>query len=113
MTATERCAFLRFQFPSAGVARVLVEMSRPGVSGFAAVNPKTHEITGYNPHRMDSHLGPFKLPNFKRLLRRSVRAAPQNTGPTAWKTRTRRRAVEHSPSFARVNSWKSASAHRS
>ena len=41
MTATERCAFLRFRFPSAGVARVLVEMSRPGVPGFAAVDQKT------------------------------------------------------------------------
>jgi putative alpha-1,2-mannosidase len=58
MTATERCAFLRFRFPSAGVARVLVEISRPGVPGFAAVDKNTGEITGYNPHRMDSHLGP-------------------------------------------------------
>jgi hypothetical protein len=65
MTATERCAFLRFRFPSAGVARVLVEISRPGVAGFAAVDQQRHEITGYNPHRMDAHLGPYKLPNFK------------------------------------------------
>jgi predicted alpha-1,2-mannosidase len=80
MTATERCAFFRFQFPSAGVARVLVEMSRPGVSGIAAVDPKTHEITGYNPHRMDSHLGPFKLPNFKGYFVVRFGQAPQNTG---------------------------------
>ena len=26
---------------------------------------QAHEITGYNPHRMDAHLGPFALPNFK------------------------------------------------
>jgi putative alpha-1,2-mannosidase len=58
MTATERCAFFRFRFPGAGVARVLVETSRPGIPGFAAVDPETHEITGYNPHRMDAHLGP-------------------------------------------------------
>jgi predicted alpha-1,2-mannosidase len=44
---------------------VLVEASRPGTSGFAAINASTHEITGYNPHRMDAHLGPHKLPNFK------------------------------------------------
>jgi predicted alpha-1,2-mannosidase len=80
MTATERCAFLRFRFPSAGVARVLVEMSRPGVSGFAAVDPNTHEITGYNPHRMDAHLGPFKLPNFKGYFVVQFRQAPQNAG---------------------------------
>src|SRR6185437_3729683 len=24
-----------------------------------------HEITGYNPHRMDAHLGPLSLRNFK------------------------------------------------
>ena len=80
MTATERCAFLRFRFPSAGVARVLVEMSRPGVPGFAAVDQKTREITGYNPHRMDAHLGPYKLPNFKGYFVVQFRQAPQNAG---------------------------------
>ncbi len=56
---------MRFRFPSSGVARVLVESSRPGVAGYAVVDTKTREITGYNPHRMDAHLGPAKLPNFK------------------------------------------------
>src|SRR5437764_9436159 len=65
MTATERCAMFRFHFPNSGVARVLVETSRPGVPGYAAVDAQSHEISGYNPHRMDAHLGPYKLPNFK------------------------------------------------
>jgi predicted alpha-1,2-mannosidase len=78
MTATERCAFLRFRFPSAGVARVLVETSRPGVPGFASVDQKTGEITGYNPHRMDAHLGPHKLPNFRGYFVVQFRQAPQN-----------------------------------
>jgi len=78
MTATERCAYLRFQFPSAGVARVLVETSRPGVRGFAAVDQKTRAITGYNPHRMDAHLGPYKLPNFKGYFVVEFRNAPQS-----------------------------------
>lgn len=65
MTATTRCAIFRFSFPKTGTARVLVEASRPGIAGSASVNPQTHEITGYNPHRMDAHLGPFKLPHFK------------------------------------------------
>jgi predicted alpha-1,2-mannosidase len=65
LTASERCAMLRFRFPATGVARVLVEASRPGVSGFVAIDPQSHEISGYNPHRMDAHLGPMKLPNFK------------------------------------------------
>jgi len=77
MTATERCAFLRFRFPSAGNARVVIEISRPGVPGFAAVDAKTGEITGHNPHRMDAHLGPHKLPNFKGYFAVQFRQAPQ------------------------------------
>ncbi|WP_348262611.1 GH92 family glycosyl hydrolase [Telmatobacter sp. DSM 110680] len=65
MTATERCAFFRFTFPNAAGPRVIVEASRPGIAGLASVNSQTQEITGYNPHRMDAHLGPFALPNFK------------------------------------------------
>ncbi len=65
MTATERCSILRFTFPKTAEARVLIEASRPGIAGMASVNPETREITGYNPHRMDAHLGPFALPNFK------------------------------------------------
>ncbi len=80
MTATERCAFLRFRFPGAGVARVLVEMSRPGIPGSAAVDRKTGEITGFNPHRMDAHLGPYKLPNFKGYFVVQFRQTPQNAG---------------------------------
>jgi predicted alpha-1,2-mannosidase len=65
VTATERCAFFRFTFPNAAIARLIVEASRPGIAGMASVDPEAHEITGHNPHRMDAHLGPFALPNFK------------------------------------------------
>jgi predicted alpha-1,2-mannosidase len=82
MTATERCGYLRFQFPRAGVARVLMEASRPGIAGFAAVDLKAHEITGYNPHRMDAHLGPDKgkaaLPSFKGYFVMEFREAPKD-----------------------------------
>jgi predicted alpha-1,2-mannosidase len=77
MTATDRCALLRFRFPAVGVARVLVETSRPGVPGFASFDRATGEITGYNPHRMDAHLGPFKLPNFKGYFVVQFRQVPQ------------------------------------
>jgi predicted alpha-1,2-mannosidase len=80
MTATERCAYFRFRFPSGGAARVLVEISREGIAGFAAVDLKTHEITGYNPHRMDAHLGPYKLPNFKGYFVVQFRQVPQKSG---------------------------------
>jgi predicted alpha-1,2-mannosidase len=65
MTATERCAIFRFTFPKTADSRVIIEASRPGIAGMTAVNPEQREITGYNPHRMDAHLGPLALPNFK------------------------------------------------
>ena len=40
MTATERCAFFRFTFPNAAPARVIIEASRPGIAGRAAVDPQ-------------------------------------------------------------------------
>jgi predicted alpha-1,2-mannosidase len=65
VTATERCAYMRFTFPKGVNARVLIEASRPGIKGFTAANVAANEIAGYNPDRTDSGLGPFKLPNFK------------------------------------------------
>jgi predicted alpha-1,2-mannosidase len=65
MTATERCAYLRFTFPANELARVLIEASRPNIAGAAQIDATTHEITGYNPDRIDRNLGPFSLPNFK------------------------------------------------
>jgi predicted alpha-1,2-mannosidase len=65
MTATERCAYMRFTFPANSSSIVMVEASRPGIAGFAHVDAEKEEITGYNPDRMDANLGPMQLPNFK------------------------------------------------
>jgi predicted alpha-1,2-mannosidase len=65
MTATERCAYMRFTFPANSSSIVIVEASRPGIAGFAHVDAEKEEITGYNPDRMDANLGPLQLPNFK------------------------------------------------
>ena len=65
LTATSRCAYLRFTFPANDSSLVLIEASRPGIAGYAHVNSANHEITGYNPDRIDSGLGPLRLPNFK------------------------------------------------
>jgi predicted alpha-1,2-mannosidase len=65
ITATERCAYMRFTFPAETESRVIVEASRPGISGLAKVDAVNNEIVGYNPDRIDAGLGPFKLPNFK------------------------------------------------
>ena len=65
MTATSRCALLRFTFPAGADGTVMVEASRPGVKGFAEVDAARREIRGYNPDRTDSNLGPLKLAKFK------------------------------------------------
>ena len=78
MTATERCAMFRFTFPKGRIARVLVEASRPGVPGLAAISADSHEISGYNPDRMDAHLGPYRLPNFKGYFVVQFRQLPRN-----------------------------------
>jgi predicted alpha-1,2-mannosidase len=65
ITATARCAYMRFTFPASKKAIVMVEASRPGVGGFVEVDAVRKEIVGFNPARTDANLGPFKLPNFK------------------------------------------------
>jgi predicted alpha-1,2-mannosidase len=65
LTATVRCAYMRFTFPASTASIVMVEASRPGIAGFADVDVARREITGYNPERVDANLGPLRLPNFK------------------------------------------------
>jgi predicted alpha-1,2-mannosidase len=86
MTATERCAYMRFTFPANASSIIMIEASRPDVGGYAAVDTLRHEITGYNPARTDSGLGPFKLANFKGYFVVQFRRAFDSSGsygPTA------------------------------
>ncbi|HEY1745000.1 MAG TPA: GH92 family glycosyl hydrolase [Granulicella sp.] len=80
MTATERCSYLRFTFPANASSTVIVEASRPGIAGFAHVDAAAQEITGYNPDRIDSGLGPMKLPNFKGYFVIQFRKAFSDSG---------------------------------
>ena len=80
MTATDHCGFLRFTFPSNSRANVLVEATRPNIKGSAQVSADGSEITGFNPDRMDAHLGPFALPNFKGYFVVQFREAPAESG---------------------------------
>jgi predicted alpha-1,2-mannosidase len=85
MTATDRCAYLQFTFPANESSIVLIETSRPGVVGYSHVDTAHREITGYNPDRSDSNLGPKKLPHFKGYFVIQFRTAFKNAdvyGPT-------------------------------
>jgi predicted alpha-1,2-mannosidase len=65
ISATDHCGYLRFTFPRGSDASVYVEATRPNVKGEITVDAARREITGNNPDRMDAHLGPLRLPNFK------------------------------------------------
>jgi predicted alpha-1,2-mannosidase len=65
MTATDHAGYLRFTYPRGSTAGVLIEATRPGIEGFVKIDADKNEVAGYNPDRMDAHLGPYKLPNFK------------------------------------------------
>src|SRR5580698_9225362 len=65
MTATDHAGYLRFTYPKNAKANVLIEITRPGITGYVKLDPARREIVGYNPDRMDANLGPMKLPNFK------------------------------------------------
>jgi predicted alpha-1,2-mannosidase len=78
LTGTERCAMMRFSFPKGEKGRILVEASRPGIAGSASIDRQDGEITGYNPHRMDAHLGPVALPNFKGYFVVQFKQTPAN-----------------------------------
>ncbi|PYY17059.1 MAG: glycoside hydrolase family 92 protein, partial [Acidobacteria bacterium] len=65
ITATDHCGYLRFTFPADVRLTVLVEATRPKIAGHVEVSADRREISGFNPDRMDAHLGPLALPNFK------------------------------------------------
>ena len=65
MTASDHVGYLRFTYPRGSAPSVLIEATRPGIEGFVKIDTGRNEVVGYNPDRMDAHLGPFKLPNFK------------------------------------------------
>jgi predicted alpha-1,2-mannosidase len=65
ITATERCSYMRFTFPAGSAAKILIENTHPGIPGGVTVDQTVQEISGYNPDRVDSRLGPLALPNFK------------------------------------------------
>lgn len=65
LTATERCAILRFTFPVAESSFVVIDASRePGFKGYIQIDPSKNEIAGYNQDRQSAPWGP-PLENFR------------------------------------------------
>lgn len=93
VTATDHCGYLRFDFPAKSDASVLIEATRPGIHGYVEIDPRRHEIRGYNPDRQDADLGPLKLPNFKGYFvvrfRQPFAAQTVYEGVLQWPGRTR------------------------
>ena len=64
MTATERCAKIRFRFP-AGNAKIYLEITRNDAEGEVIFDQSNRTIFVSNPDRMDKHLSNLSLPNFR------------------------------------------------
>jgi predicted alpha-1,2-mannosidase len=88
MTATDHAGYLRFTYPRTARASVLIEATRPGIKGFVSIDAQRNEIVGYNPDRMDAHLGPLALKNFKGYFvvrfKQPMAAAKVYEGVLAW-----------------------------
>ncbi|MFI1092602.1 GH92 family glycosyl hydrolase [Streptomyces sp. NPDC020917] len=65
LTATSRVGMLRLTYPQGEASNFVMQATRAGITGNVHVDPATREITGYNPDRQDSNLGPFKATGFK------------------------------------------------
>ncbi|WP_439681154.1 GH92 family glycosyl hydrolase [Embleya sp. MST-111070] len=65
LTATSRVGLMRMTYPARTPANFVVQATRSGITGQVHIDPAEREITGYNPDRQDSNLGPFKAPGFK------------------------------------------------
>lgn len=65
LTATSRVGFLRLTYPRGAATNFVMQATRPGIVGKVHIDPARREITGYNPDRQDSKLGPFKASGFK------------------------------------------------
>ncbi|MGB5498372.1 MAG: GH92 family glycosyl hydrolase [Maribacter sp.] len=69
IAATSRCGILQFTFPESDEAHIIVQgtnitENKKAFQGYLKIDEEKGEITGYNPERMSSHLGP-ELTNFK------------------------------------------------
>ena len=69
IAASSRCGMFQFTFPESEESHLIIQginitENKKAFQGYLAVDDEEREITGYNPERMSSHLGP-ELSNFK------------------------------------------------
>ncbi|WP_242093122.1 GH92 family glycosyl hydrolase [Aestuariivivens sediminicola] len=69
ITASSRCGMFQFTFPQSEASHIIIQginnsENKKDFQGYVNIDYENGEITGYNPERMSSHLGP-KLNNFK------------------------------------------------
>ncbi|WP_326769333.1 GH92 family glycosyl hydrolase [Streptomyces sp. NBC_01591] len=65
LTGTSRVGHLRLTYPQGAATNFVMQATRSGITGNVHIDPAKKEITGYNPDRQDSKLGPSKAPGFK------------------------------------------------
>ncbi len=65
LTGTSRVGYLRTSYPADSAANLQIEATRNGITGRVHIDPDRREISGYNPDRQDSNLGPSRAPGFK------------------------------------------------
>lgn len=67
ISATSRASIIRFSFDKNDNNQrfVTIQASRNNIKGMVNINVKNKEISGYNPERQDSVLGPFTATDFK------------------------------------------------
>ena len=69
IAATSRTGFFRFTYPKSDQSHMIIQginitENKKPFQGYLKVDVEKGEISGYNPQRMSSHLGP-DIPNFK------------------------------------------------
>ncbi|WP_242157812.1 GH92 family glycosyl hydrolase [Aestuariivivens sediminis] len=69
IVASSRCGMFQFTFPESEASHIIIQginnsENKKDFQGYIKVDNEKGEITGYNPERMSSHLGPV-LNNFK------------------------------------------------
>ena len=65
IAAASRASIFKITYPQNDVSNLYIEMSRSNIAGSVSIDPAKQEISGYNTHRMDSHLCNLQLPKFK------------------------------------------------